>query len=103
MTETHPQALQENENQDSSWSSASNLSRKVRELAHRSHRALRAGKQPDGMARAGAGDLVEDLGDLRDQVARLQDKIHRRRLQHLIPWVDALSKQVEDRLATRER
>ena len=41
-----------------------------------------------------------DLNELRSQVARLQQKIHDRRLGVLIPWVDALRRQLEDRLGS---
>ena len=44
-------------------------------------------------------DVLEDLRDLRDQIARLQHKIHTRNLEALIPWVDALKRQIDDRLA----
>ena len=42
MANTQPQGSQEVASEDSTWSSASKLSGKVRELAHRSHRALKA-------------------------------------------------------------
>jgi hypothetical protein len=103
MTHIQSQDLQEGMGQDSTWSNPAKLSRKVRELAHRSYRALRTGPRADAPAPARPEDIAEDLRDLRDQVARLRRKIHERRLQPLIPWVDALSHQVEDRLATRER
>jgi hypothetical protein len=61
-------------------------------MALRSHRALKAGAQ------LSSEDIWEELRDLRDQVARLQQKIHSSRLGILIPWVDALRQQVEDRL-----
>ena len=48
-------------------------------------------------------DVLQDLRDLRDQVARLQQKIHDRRLDALIPWVDALRQQVDDRLSPRRK
>jgi hypothetical protein len=35
---------------------------------------------------------------MRDQVARLQHKIHARKLDSLIPWVDALKRHVDNRL-----
>jgi hypothetical protein len=43
------------------------------------------------------------LADLRNQLARLHQKIHERRLGVLIPWVDALRRQVEDRLGESEK
>jgi hypothetical protein len=99
MKNTEPQELYDDASQESTWSSAAKLSRKVRELAHRSSRALKAGaQQPDYQNQAGSTDVVHDLGDLNDQVARLQQKIHARRLGALIPWVDALKQRVHDRL-----
>jgi SMC interacting uncharacterized protein involved in chromosome segregation len=94
MTNAQPQELHEDLSEGSSWSSASKLSRKVRELAHRSYRALKA----DAQSQDGFTDIQQDLRDLRDQVARLQQKIHARQLSALIPWVDALRQQVEARL-----
>ncbi len=99
MTNTQPEELHEDTSEDSTWSNASKLSRKVRELAHRSYRVLKPAKQPDAPAQASPDDIAEDLRDLRDQVARLQQKIHARRLGALVPWVDALRQQVEDRLS----
>jgi hypothetical protein len=84
---------------DSTWSNAPKLSRKVRELAHRSFHALNTGPQRVAQAQADSKDVLVDLRDLRDQLARLQHKIHSRKLKALIPWVDALKRQVDDRLA----
>jgi hypothetical protein len=97
MTNTQPQGLPGIANQDSTWSSASTLSGKVRELAHRSHRALK----PWTRSQANPDDIGDDLRDLRVQIARLNQKIHDRRLDALIPWVDALQRQVEDRLGNK--
>ena len=83
---------------DSSWSSAPKLSRKVRELAHRSFHAIHSGSQAVADARARSQDVFQDLRDLRDQVAWLQHKIHARKLDSLIPWVDALRRQLDNRL-----
>ena len=80
MTNTETQELHEDASQDSTWSNAAKLSRKVRELAHRSYLALKARTQPDAQARAGPEGIADDLRDLRDQVARLQQKIHERQL-----------------------
>jgi hypothetical protein len=83
--------------QDSTWSSASKISRKVRELAQRSYQALR----PERAAPASRPDHQADsaeLRDLRQQVERLRHKIHARRLDALVPWVDALWKQVNEGL-----
>ncbi len=81
--------------QDSTWSSAPKLSRKVRELAQRSFHALRFRSLLGSFNRARS---IEDLQDLRDQVVLLQQKIQSRNLEALIPWVDALRRQVDDRL-----
>ena len=83
---------------DSSWSSAPKLSRKVRELAHRSFHAIHSGSQAVAETQARSQDVLQDLRDLRDHVAWLQHKIHARKLDSLIPWVDALRRQVDDRL-----
>jgi len=83
---------------DSSWSSAPKLSRKVRELAHRSFHAIHSGSQPIAEIQAPSNDVLQDLLELRDQVAWLQHKIHARKLDSLIPWVDALRRQVDNRL-----
>jgi hypothetical protein len=83
---------------DSTWSSAPKISRKVRELAHRSYRAVNSEARPAGPKNGCPEDVEQDLADLRNQLARLQRKIHERRLGVLIPWVDALRRQVEDRL-----
>ena len=101
MSSTRPEDLPDSTSQESTWSNPAKLSRKVRELAHRSYRALKADPRPDPRATAASEDLAEDLRDLRAQVARLQQKIYQRGLKALIPWVDALGKQVEDRLAPR--
>lgn len=82
---------------DSSWSSAPKLSRKVRELAHRSFYAIHSGAQPVTERQTRSPDVVQELSSLRDEVAWLQHKIHARKLDSLIPWVDALRRRVEDR------
>jgi hypothetical protein len=84
---------------ESTWSSASKLSRKVRELANRSFHALKNGPRPVALTEARSNDILQDLRDLRNQIARLQHKIHERNLESLIPWVDALRHKVDDRLA----
>lgn len=89
--------------QDSSWSSASKLSRMVRELAHRSFHALNSIAQPVAQTEARSKEILQDLRDLRDQVAWLQHKIHARKLDSLIPWVDALRRQVDNRLSDVEK
>jgi hypothetical protein len=91
-----------NAGEDSTWSSAPKLSRKVRELALRSYRAVHCEPRLDGPKNASPEDAEQDLADLRNQLARLQQKIHARRLGVLIPWVDALRRQVEDRLGESE-
>jgi hypothetical protein len=100
MANFPPQNTPEITDTDSTWSNAPKLSRKVRELAHRSFHALKT-TGPQGVARAQAdsNDVREDLRELRDQVARLQHKIYGRNLEALIPWVDALKRQIDDRLA----
>ena len=98
MTNTQPQESHDNTNDDSTWSNAGKLSRKVRELAHRSYHALYPGSNRDDRLRSEPAEIAEDLRDLCEQVARLQQKIHARRLGALIPWVDALRQQVEDGL-----
>jgi hypothetical protein len=103
MTTIRFRDVSEAASQDSTWSNAAKLSRKVRELAGRSYRALKAGPRREAPAPTGPQDRGEDLRDLRAQVARLQQKIHERRFQTLIPWVDALRRKVDDRLATREK
>ncbi len=98
MARAEPDDTREPTDLDSTWSNASKLSRKVRELAHRSFHALKPGSDPVAQVRANSTDIVQDLRDLRDQLARLQHKIHARKLSALIPWVDALKQQVDDRL-----
>jgi hypothetical protein len=83
---------------DSSWSSASKLSRKVRELAHRSFHAQNLIPQTLAQTQARSKEILHNMRDLRDQVAWLHHKIHARKLDSLIPWVDALRRQVDDRL-----
>jgi hypothetical protein len=102
MKSTQTQNWPDAPSSESTWSDAGKLSRKVRELAHRSHRVLRAGKRPDGVAQVSETEFARDVRDLRNQVARLQRKIHDRRLYALISWVDALRRQVEAGLPTRE-
>jgi hypothetical protein len=94
MVDIPARLLPEDSGQDSTWSSASKLSRKVRELAHRAHRAIRRPSRQEPRP----DDVADDLRDLCQQVARLQRKIHERKLSSLIPWVDSLRQTVEDRL-----
>jgi hypothetical protein len=103
MVNTRHQDSHHDRNEESSWSSASKLSRKVRELAHRSYHALHPSAGVGSATHAGQADIAEDLQDLCDQVARLQEKIHSRGLGALIPWVDALRRQVEDGLGHAPR
>ena len=95
MSSADPQNTSESSSLESSWSSAPKLSRKVRELAHRSFHALRFRSLLGSLDQARS---TADLQDLRDQVVLLQQKIHVRNLEALIPWVDALRRQVDDRL-----
>ena len=97
MPNTQPQVAQPIMSEDSSWSSGSKLGRKVRELAHRSHRALKAGTQ----LHESPNKIVDDPDDLRDQVVRLRQKIHERRLGPLISWIDALEHQLNDQLGCK--
>jgi hypothetical protein len=100
-TVTNPRSRDEDDiaGQESTWSSASKLSRKVRELAHRSHQALKRGT----IGHEAHQPIDEDLRDLREQVRRLQRKIHERRLAALISWIDALQQMVETGLGDRGR
>jgi len=98
MTDIRTKDQPEGLDQESTWSSASKISRKVRELAHRSYDAIKTARQPVPAAPGRHEEIARDLRDLHDQVARLRQKIHARRLEPLIPWVDALFKQVADQL-----
>ena len=98
MATAEPEDTSETTGLDSTWSNAPKLSRKVRELAHRSFHALKTGSDPLARTQAGSTDILQDLRDLRDQLAKLQHKIHARKLEALIPWIDALTQQVDDRL-----
>jgi len=89
--------------QSSTWSNPAKISRKVRELAHQSHRALKAAAHPHVLAPRDSQDRPTDLRELRNQVVRLQQKIHARRLGVLVPWVDALRQRIEDLLASTEK
>ncbi len=95
MTDVGTKDQPESLDQESTWSSASKISRKVRELAHRSYHAMKAVRQPGPPASTGQQEIAGELRDLRHQVARLRQKIHARQLGALIPWVDALWKQVD--------
>ena len=103
MTSTERQETTDSTAGDSTWSSAPKLSRKVRELAHRSFHALNTGPKLDVQTAAHSNEVQQDLHDLRHQVARLQHKIHDRNLGALIPWIDALRQQIEDRLGPPDK
>jgi len=103
MTDIRIKAQPESLDQESTWSSASKISRKVRELATRSYHAMKTSRQPVPLASTRHQEIAGDLRDLRDQVARLRQKIHARRLNALIPWVDALWKQVDGHARRGER
>ncbi len=60
MANTQPEELHEETSEDSTWSNAAKLSRKVRELAHRSYRVLKPGKQPEFPVQASPEDIAED-------------------------------------------
>ncbi len=94
MANSQPQSSSDFVAQDLSWSSAPNLSTKVRELAHSAHSLLKGRKVSPGCPE----DIRVELRELSDQVARLRRKIHERQLGALIPWVDALQRQVDERL-----
>jgi hypothetical protein len=98
MASSEPHHAPQTAGRDSSWSSAPKLSRKVRELAHRSFHAIHSASQPVAETQAESKDAVYDLRELRDQVAWLQHKIHARKLDSLIIWVDALRRHVDNRL-----
>jgi hypothetical protein len=98
MADVRFQDLRGDAGQDSTWSKPAKLSCKVRELAHPSHRVLRGRTRPAAVARPGSDNIQGDLRDLRDQIARLQRKVFAPRIGALVPWVDALGKQVEKRL-----
>ncbi len=99
---SRPQEFQKTST-DSSWSSATKLSRKVRELAQRSHHALQTSTPLEDRAQPRHDNPAEDLRDLRNQIAQLQSRIVARRLTALVPWVDALRRRVDARLETMER
>jgi hypothetical protein len=99
MARIERERLEETGIEESSWSSPSKLSTKLREVAGRAHRALKAGARSEDHPQ----DIGDDLGDLRVQVARLQQKIHKRRLGVLMPWVDALRQQVERQFGDNKR
>jgi hypothetical protein len=82
----------------STWSDAPKLSQKIRELGNRSFRAFKRDWPHAGGEQAAS---IAALQELRDQVLRLQHKIHARKLSGLIPWVDTLRQQVDDRLDYR--
>ncbi len=84
--------------QDSTWSNPVTLSRKVRELAYRSHVALKSSAAAGAPTQASSQVHADDLRELGAQVVRLQQKIHERRLERLIPWVDTLSRRLEHQL-----
>jgi hypothetical protein len=88
---------------ESSWSNASKLSRKVRELAQQSYRALQVRGPLEERAGLCTNDNAEELRALRDQVLRLQGKIRARRLERLMPWIDALRCRIEARLGLLEK
>ena len=81
MPSAKPQNSPETTDVDSTWSNAPKLSRKVRELAHRSFHALKTSSHPGARSEAPSPDIVQDLRNLRDQLARLQQKIHRATLE----------------------
>jgi hypothetical protein len=103
MPEFPGEKLPQDAGQESTWSNPAKISRKVRELAYQSHKAFKTAAQPQVPAPKESEDGPVDPGDLRSQLARLQQKIHARRLGALIPWIDALRQRVEDRLSRPEK
>ena len=103
MIRLSPRDLPGSADQDSTWSNPAKLSRKVRELAYRSHRALKADAKPHVPVSRSSDESRQELRDLRIQLARLQQKIHELRLGGLVPWIDALKRQVETRLNNVEK
>jgi hypothetical protein len=103
MIRLSPRDLPGSAEQDSTRSNPAKLSRKVRELAHRSHRALKADTRPHVLASGSSEASHQELRDLRIQLARLQQKIHALGLVGLVPWIDALKRQVETRLNCTEK
>ena len=103
MIRLSPRDLPGSADQDSTWSNPAKLSRKVRELAYRSHRALKADAKPQGPVSSSSEESRQELRDLRIQLARLQQKIHALGLGGLVPWIDALKRQVETRLNSVEK
>ena len=101
MIRLSPRDLLGSAEEDSTWSNPAKLSRKVRELAHRSHRALKALLGPHVPASRSSEESSQDLNDLLTQLDRLQRKIHALGLRGLVPWIDALKRQVETRLNCR--
>ncbi len=103
MIKISPRDSPESAGQDSTWSNPAKLSRKVRELAHRSHRALKAAATPHVLTSGSSETSHQELHDVRIQLARLQQKIHALGLRGLVPWIDALRRQVETRLNNAEK
>jgi hypothetical protein len=103
MIRLSPRDLPASAEQDSTWSNPAKLSRKVRELAHRSHRALKTVARPHVPNSRSSEDSSHELGDLLAQLARLHQKIHAMGLRGLVPWIDALKRQVETRLNSKNQ
>jgi hypothetical protein len=87
----------------STWSNPAKISRKVRELAHRSHKLLNERSSPHLPVREVEESRREESRELRNQVAKLHKSIHARRLGVLVPWIDALRRQLEERLCGEEK
>jgi len=88
---------------ESTWSNPAKLSRKLRELALRSHQALKAEAGPHYPSLPRPAERQQDLNDLLGELARLRQKIHALGLQALVPWIDTLLRQVENRLNMTHR
>jgi hypothetical protein len=103
MTLSSPDSLPVGPASDSTWSNPAKIGRKVRELAHRSHVLLGAGCRSHVPASLTDDGQREDAAELLQQVARLQRTIHARRLGVLTTWIDALRRQLEERVNRSEK
>ena len=98
MTITERQETPKVASDDSTWSSAPKLSRKVRELAHRSFHALKSDQERMAAYLAFFEGSPGRAARPAWSGGPAACKIHDRNLEALIPWIDALRQQIEDRL-----
>jgi hypothetical protein len=103
MIRLSPCDLPTSAGEDSTWSNPAKLSGKARELAHRSRRALKAEAGQRDPASRSSRESQPDVSDLLAQLARLQHKIHALGLGGLVPWINVLKRQVENRLNSTEK